>query len=133
MTISDHLFYTRDGRPRRDGVDPGCDPATTLAAIAGLSDRLEVQTIVMNAAWIHPALLLRFSQPLAALVQLPFALRLFLEAFFPLGRIALFIFLLLFALFLFTGLLNFLLGLLLGTGGGSELRFSSFCDAGEVG
>ena len=26
--ISDHLFYTRAGRPRRDAVDPGCDPVT---------------------------------------------------------------------------------------------------------
>jgi alkanesulfonate monooxygenase SsuD/methylene tetrahydromethanopterin reductase-like flavin-dependent oxidoreductase (luciferase family) len=68
VSISDHLFYTRDGRPRRDGVDPGCDPLTTLAAIAGLSERLEVQTIVMNSAWIHPALLLRHFTQLAVLI-----------------------------------------------------------------
>ena len=55
VSISDHLFYTRDGRPRREAVDPGCDPVTTLATIAGMSDRLELQTIVMNAAWLHPA------------------------------------------------------------------------------
>jgi alkanesulfonate monooxygenase SsuD/methylene tetrahydromethanopterin reductase-like flavin-dependent oxidoreductase (luciferase family) len=68
VSISDHLFYTRDGRPRRDGVDPGCDPVTTLAAVAGMSDRLELQTIVMNSAWLHPALLLRHFTQLAVLV-----------------------------------------------------------------
>jgi alkanesulfonate monooxygenase SsuD/methylene tetrahydromethanopterin reductase-like flavin-dependent oxidoreductase (luciferase family) len=67
VTISDHLFYTREGRPRRDGVDPGCDPATTLAAVAAISDRLEVQTVVMNSAWLHPALLLRHFNQLAVL------------------------------------------------------------------
>jgi alkanesulfonate monooxygenase SsuD/methylene tetrahydromethanopterin reductase-like flavin-dependent oxidoreductase (luciferase family) len=41
---------------------------TTLAAVAGLSDRLEVQTVVMNSAWIHPALLLRPFNQLAVLI-----------------------------------------------------------------
>jgi alkanesulfonate monooxygenase SsuD/methylene tetrahydromethanopterin reductase-like flavin-dependent oxidoreductase (luciferase family) len=68
ISVSDHLFYTRDGRPRRDGVVAGCDPVTTLAAVAGLSDRLEVQTVVMNSAWIHPALLLRHFTQLAVLI-----------------------------------------------------------------
>jgi alkanesulfonate monooxygenase SsuD/methylene tetrahydromethanopterin reductase-like flavin-dependent oxidoreductase (luciferase family) len=67
VTISDHLFYTREGRPRREGIDPGCDPATMLAAVAALSDRLEVQTVVMNSAWLHPALLLRHFNQLAVL------------------------------------------------------------------
>ncbi len=67
VTVSDHLFHTRDGVPRRDGVDPGPDPLTTLAAVAVLSDRLELQTGVVNAAWIHPALLLRQFTQLAVL------------------------------------------------------------------
>jgi alkanesulfonate monooxygenase SsuD/methylene tetrahydromethanopterin reductase-like flavin-dependent oxidoreductase (luciferase family) len=68
VSISDHLFYTSDGRPRRDGFVPGCDPLTTLAAVAGLSDSLELQTVVMNSAWIHPALLLRQFNQLAVLI-----------------------------------------------------------------
>jgi alkanesulfonate monooxygenase SsuD/methylene tetrahydromethanopterin reductase-like flavin-dependent oxidoreductase (luciferase family) len=68
VSVSDHLFYTRDGQPRRDGAEPGCDPLTTLATVAGLSGRLEVQTVVMNSAWIHPALLLRQFNQLAVLI-----------------------------------------------------------------
>jgi len=68
VAVFDHVFLTRDGRPRRDGADPGCEPMTTLAAVAGLSDRLELQTVVMNTAWIHPALLLRQFSQLAVLV-----------------------------------------------------------------
>jgi alkanesulfonate monooxygenase SsuD/methylene tetrahydromethanopterin reductase-like flavin-dependent oxidoreductase (luciferase family) len=68
VSVSDHVFLTEGGRPRRDGVVPGCDPMTTLAAVAGLSDRLEVQTVVVNSAWIHPALLLRQFNQLAVLV-----------------------------------------------------------------
>jgi alkanesulfonate monooxygenase SsuD/methylene tetrahydromethanopterin reductase-like flavin-dependent oxidoreductase (luciferase family) len=68
VTVSDHLFYTRDGMPRRSGVLPACDPLTTLASVAALSDRLELQTVVVNTAWIHPALLLRQFAQLAVLV-----------------------------------------------------------------
>ena len=67
VSLSDHLFYTREGTSRRDGVDPGCDPVTTLAAVAGMSGRLELQTVVMNSAWLHPALLLRHFTQLAVL------------------------------------------------------------------
>jgi alkanesulfonate monooxygenase SsuD/methylene tetrahydromethanopterin reductase-like flavin-dependent oxidoreductase (luciferase family) len=35
VSISDRLFHTRDGVPRGAAVDPGCDPVTTLAAVAG--------------------------------------------------------------------------------------------------
>jgi alkanesulfonate monooxygenase SsuD/methylene tetrahydromethanopterin reductase-like flavin-dependent oxidoreductase (luciferase family) len=62
VSVSDHLFYTGDA------VTPGCDPLTTLATVAGLTDRLEVQTVVMNSAWIHPALLLRQFSQLALLI-----------------------------------------------------------------
>ena len=41
---------------------------TTLAAVAGLTDRLELQTVVMNSAWLHPALLLRGFNQLAVMV-----------------------------------------------------------------
>jgi alkanesulfonate monooxygenase SsuD/methylene tetrahydromethanopterin reductase-like flavin-dependent oxidoreductase (luciferase family) len=67
VTVSDHLFYTRDGMPRRSGVRSACDPLTTLASVAALSDRLELQTVVVNTAWIHPALLLRQFAQLAVL------------------------------------------------------------------
>ncbi|MCW2721080.1 LLM class flavin-dependent oxidoreductase [Pseudonocardia sp.] len=68
VSVSDHLFVTTAGRPRGDGVTSSCDPVTTLAAVAGMAERLEVQTVVMNAAWIHPALLLRQFSQLAVLV-----------------------------------------------------------------
>src|SRR5712671_5018112 len=51
VTLWDHIFTSTGGRP--------CDPLTTLAAVAALSDRLEVQTVVMNSEWLHPGLLLR--------------------------------------------------------------------------
>jgi alkanesulfonate monooxygenase SsuD/methylene tetrahydromethanopterin reductase-like flavin-dependent oxidoreductase (luciferase family) len=40
---------------------------TTLATVAALSDRLAVQTVVMNSAWLHPGLLLRHFTQLAVL------------------------------------------------------------------
>ena len=68
VSVSDHIFFTSGGRPRADGVGHGCDPLTTLSAVAGLSERLEVQTVVMNAAWVHPGLLLRQFAQLAVLL-----------------------------------------------------------------
>jgi alkanesulfonate monooxygenase SsuD/methylene tetrahydromethanopterin reductase-like flavin-dependent oxidoreductase (luciferase family) len=68
VSVSDHIFFTSGGRPRSDGVGHGCDPLTTLAAVAGLSDRLAVQTVVMSSAWMHPGLLLRQFAQLAVLV-----------------------------------------------------------------
>jgi alkanesulfonate monooxygenase SsuD/methylene tetrahydromethanopterin reductase-like flavin-dependent oxidoreductase (luciferase family) len=68
VSVSDHIFFTSGGRPRTAGVGHGCDPLTTLGAVAGLSDRLEVQTVVMNAAWIHPGLLMRQFAQLAVLL-----------------------------------------------------------------
>jgi hypothetical protein len=32
VAVSDLVFLTRGGRPRRDGADPGCEPMMTLAA-----------------------------------------------------------------------------------------------------
>lgn len=67
VSLWDHIF-TSDGAPRAEApVRPG-DPLTTLAAIAGLSDRLEVQTVVANSQWMHPALLLRQFSQLALLL-----------------------------------------------------------------
>ena len=57
----DHIFSSS-----RDEPQP-CDPLTSLAAIAALTDTLELQTIVMNGAWIHPGLLLRQFAQLAVL------------------------------------------------------------------
>jgi alkanesulfonate monooxygenase SsuD/methylene tetrahydromethanopterin reductase-like flavin-dependent oxidoreductase (luciferase family) len=68
VSVSDHIFFTSAGRPRAEGVAHGCDPLTTLAAVAGLSDRLEVQSVVVNTAWIHPGLLLRQFAQLAVLL-----------------------------------------------------------------
>ena len=68
VSVSDHLFATQHGRSRAEHAEPGCDPLTTLAAVAGLTDRLELQTVVMNTAWLHPALLLRGFNQLALLV-----------------------------------------------------------------
>jgi alkanesulfonate monooxygenase SsuD/methylene tetrahydromethanopterin reductase-like flavin-dependent oxidoreductase (luciferase family) len=63
ISFSDHLFYTEADRPRRDHVRPGTDPLTCMAAVLASSDTLQVQTVVANTAWTHPALLLRFSAP----------------------------------------------------------------------
>ena len=69
VSVSDHIFFTSGGRPRTDGVGHGCDPLTTLAAVAGLSDRLAVQSVVVNSAWVHPGLLLRSFAQLAVLLK----------------------------------------------------------------
>ena len=66
VCVSDHLFAAPTGDRRRAAV-PQCDPLTTLAAVAGMSERLELQTIVANTAWIHPGLLLRQFAQLAVL------------------------------------------------------------------
>ena len=68
VSVSDHIFFTSGDRPRAERVGHGCDPLTTLSAVAGLSERLEVQTVVMNAAWVHPGLLLRQFAQLAVLL-----------------------------------------------------------------
>jgi alkanesulfonate monooxygenase SsuD/methylene tetrahydromethanopterin reductase-like flavin-dependent oxidoreductase (luciferase family) len=57
VLISDHLFGTASG-PRLEAPRPP-EPMTLLAAVAALSDRLHVGTIVANAGLLHPALLLR--------------------------------------------------------------------------
>jgi alkanesulfonate monooxygenase SsuD/methylene tetrahydromethanopterin reductase-like flavin-dependent oxidoreductase (luciferase family) len=66
VSVSDHMF-TSDG-----GAEGGrrlqCDPLTTLAAVAGLSDHLELLTIVMNTGWLHPAFIFRQFSQLALLV-----------------------------------------------------------------
>jgi alkanesulfonate monooxygenase SsuD/methylene tetrahydromethanopterin reductase-like flavin-dependent oxidoreductase (luciferase family) len=68
ISVSDHLFTTAGQRSRRESAGPSCDPLTTLSVIAGLTDRLELQTMVVNTAWVHPALLLRQFLQLATLV-----------------------------------------------------------------
>jgi alkanesulfonate monooxygenase SsuD/methylene tetrahydromethanopterin reductase-like flavin-dependent oxidoreductase (luciferase family) len=61
VSVSDHIFVSNGARP--------CDPLATLAAVAALSDRLELQTVVMNSEWVHPALLLRQFAQLAVLTD----------------------------------------------------------------
>jgi alkanesulfonate monooxygenase SsuD/methylene tetrahydromethanopterin reductase-like flavin-dependent oxidoreductase (luciferase family) len=67
VSFSDHIFITEDDRPRAESVAHTCEPLTGMAVVAGMSDRLAMQTVVMNTAWIHPALLLR---PFAQLAML---------------------------------------------------------------
>ena len=67
VSVSEHVFGTSDGVSRAVSVQPACEPMTTLAAVAALSDRLGLQTVVANTAWQHPALLLRQSAQLAVL------------------------------------------------------------------
>ena len=67
VSVSDHMFTSdtsSGGRSRR----LQCDPLTTLAAVAGLSGRLELLTIVMNTGWLHPAFIFRQFSQLALLV-----------------------------------------------------------------
>ena len=66
VSVSDHMF-TSDGGPG-GGRRLQCDPLTTLAAVAGLSGRLELLTIVMNTGWLHPAFIFRQFSQLALLV-----------------------------------------------------------------
>ena len=61
VSVFDHLFLS-------DLDSPVCDPLTLLAAVAGVSRTIEVQTIVMNASWLHPGLLLRQFNQLAVLL-----------------------------------------------------------------
>jgi alkanesulfonate monooxygenase SsuD/methylene tetrahydromethanopterin reductase-like flavin-dependent oxidoreductase (luciferase family) len=67
VSFSDHLFYTRDGIPRKSAMQHGADPLTCMATVLALSPRLAVQSVVMNTAWIHPALLMRQFSQLAVL------------------------------------------------------------------
>lgn len=57
VIVWDHIF-TSPHKGTTELFRPS-DPMTTLAAVAGISDSLEVEAIVINCAWINPALLLR--------------------------------------------------------------------------
>ncbi len=66
VLFTDHLFVSGGfpGAPRFRPVEP----MTLLGAVAALSDRLRLGTIVSNAGLLHPALLIRQFAQLAALV-----------------------------------------------------------------
>ncbi len=66
VSVSDHMFTSDSGAG--GGRRLQCDPLTTLAAVAGLSGRLELLTIVMNTGWLHPAFVFRQFSQLALLV-----------------------------------------------------------------
>lgn len=66
VLVGDHLFGTATG-PRRDAGRPP-EPMTLLAAAGALSDHLHVGTIVSNASFLHPALLLRQFAQLAVML-----------------------------------------------------------------
>jgi alkanesulfonate monooxygenase SsuD/methylene tetrahydromethanopterin reductase-like flavin-dependent oxidoreductase (luciferase family) len=68
VSVNDHIFATSGGRSRRDAFDPTCDPLTTLALVAGLSDHLELEAIVINTAWTHPVLVIRQFAQLAQMI-----------------------------------------------------------------
>lgn len=59
ISVWDHIFLTRNSVPRSEAVEHAGDPLTTLAAIAGMSDVLDLEAVVMNSDWIHPGLLIR--------------------------------------------------------------------------
>ena len=67
VLLTDHLFMDGPGRPRSETQRPN-EPMTVLAAVAALSDRLNVGTIVSNIGLLHPALVLRQFAQIAALV-----------------------------------------------------------------
>lgn len=66
VNLWDHIFTS--ARHPGDDISRPCEPLCTLAAIAGISDTLELQTTVMNSQWINPALLLRQFVQLAVFV-----------------------------------------------------------------
>jgi alkanesulfonate monooxygenase SsuD/methylene tetrahydromethanopterin reductase-like flavin-dependent oxidoreductase (luciferase family) len=66
VLVSDHLFGTAVGSRREADRPP--EPLTLLAAAGALADRLQVGTIVSNASFLHPALLLRQFAELADLL-----------------------------------------------------------------
>jgi alkanesulfonate monooxygenase SsuD/methylene tetrahydromethanopterin reductase-like flavin-dependent oxidoreductase (luciferase family) len=63
--VWDHLFFTNLNGFKANPY--ACDPLTTLSAVAALSRRLELTTVVVNSQWIHPGLLLRQFAQLAVL------------------------------------------------------------------
>jgi alkanesulfonate monooxygenase SsuD/methylene tetrahydromethanopterin reductase-like flavin-dependent oxidoreductase (luciferase family) len=66
VLVSDHLFVSL-GPERAKAYRPD-DPFVVLAAVAALSPRLAVGTLVANVGLSHPALVLRHFAQLAALV-----------------------------------------------------------------
>ncbi len=63
--MHDHIFVT-EGKPRLESRKS--EALVVLAAVAALSERLQLGTIVSNVALLHPALLLRQFAQLAVLV-----------------------------------------------------------------
>jgi alkanesulfonate monooxygenase SsuD/methylene tetrahydromethanopterin reductase-like flavin-dependent oxidoreductase (luciferase family) len=63
---SDHLFFAPGGE--RAGAFRANDPFVVLGAVAAMSDRLELGTLVANIGFSHPALVLRHFAQLAGLV-----------------------------------------------------------------
>ena len=66
VLLTDHLFMSH-GKPRAEAQRPN-EPMVVLGAIAALSSRLRLGTIVSNIGLLHPALVLRQFAQLAALV-----------------------------------------------------------------
>jgi len=66
VLLSDHLFFAPGGD--RNAAFRANDPIVVLGAIAALSDRLRLGTLVANIGLAHPALTLRHFAQLAGLV-----------------------------------------------------------------
>jgi alkanesulfonate monooxygenase SsuD/methylene tetrahydromethanopterin reductase-like flavin-dependent oxidoreductase (luciferase family) len=66
VLVGDHLFVQAPGQTRAAARRP-LEPMTALAAVATLSERLHVGTMVSNLSFLHPALVLRQFAGLAAL------------------------------------------------------------------
>ena len=66
VLLSDHLFFAPGGD--RGGAFRTNEPFVVLGAIAALSDRLSVGTLVANVGIAHPGLILRHFAQLAGLV-----------------------------------------------------------------
>jgi alkanesulfonate monooxygenase SsuD/methylene tetrahydromethanopterin reductase-like flavin-dependent oxidoreductase (luciferase family) len=59
VNLWDHIFTSGGHRDEPSAVKRFCDPLTTLAAVVAVSDSLEVQTTVMNSAWMNAGLQFR--------------------------------------------------------------------------
>ncbi|KAA9381402.1 LLM class flavin-dependent oxidoreductase [Microbispora cellulosiformans] len=67
VVVADHLFDVHG--PDRRTARPGYDPLTTLAVAATLNERLELGTMMLNAAWTHPAHLIRSLNQVAVIAD----------------------------------------------------------------
>ncbi|GAA2042852.1 hypothetical protein GCM10009819_31690 [Agromyces tropicus] len=68
VNMFDHVFHSFHA-PRQYAEWRLSDPLTVLAAVAGISDRLELMTGILNSDWFNPGLLFRQYSQLAVLAS----------------------------------------------------------------